>query len=294
MILKFFISYSKQNSAFAKALSICLKEIEQAVFIDCEKIRAGDNYERVIESSIKTCDYFILLWSLVASESVWVNKEIVWACEYNRNIIPFSIKGPSVHPLLKKTHHHEWKSKACAVEELLQIAKSRKEVVSKQKHHKFNGYFGQHGPSIIVSIYNTTNKKAMPTNAILDPAAQFCAIPYEFAHLLSIKTEVGIKRHITTYMGSKVLTTTSFHFILNDSNNIPYVSNKLCTIIMPKSKIENHVVLGANFLKEFELSLNYSKNTVILKKIDRDVKENRKGAAASVLTQRSDRKKRKK
>jgi len=266
MILQFFISYSKKNGSFAEALSNCLKETEQAVFIDREKIRAGDNYEEVIGNSIKTCDYFILIWSLVASESVWVNKEIVWACEYNRNIIPFSINGLSVHPLLKKTHHHEWKSEASATEELLQIVKSRKEVVPKQKLCEFNGRFRQYGPSIFVSVYNAKNKMSLVAEGLLDITAQVCAIPYEFANRLKVKTKAKIKQNVITYLGQKAQTTDSFSYILNDSDGIPHVVNKLNTIIMPDSKINNYVVLGANFLKEFELSLNYSKNTVILKK----------------------------
>jgi hypothetical protein len=84
-----FISYSRRDSS-ALALLIRSRLREKGIsdaFIDMT-IPAGADWEHRIRNEIKNSDSFILLLGKTSLLSVAVCKEILWASEYNRELIP--------------------------------------------------------------------------------------------------------------------------------------------------------------------------------------------------------------
>ena len=83
-----FISYKRsESSAFALLVLARLKEHSLVPFVDMA-LEAGGNWHADLEERIKACDYFIILLGKKTLCSDTTVKEIKWAIEYNRTIIP--------------------------------------------------------------------------------------------------------------------------------------------------------------------------------------------------------------
>lgn len=87
-MLKVFISYVREDGAFAMALASRLKADGFAVLIDREVLVAGERWEDQIGRAIHDADFVVLLLSRHTQRSRWVQRELTTALESsNRNRI---------------------------------------------------------------------------------------------------------------------------------------------------------------------------------------------------------------
>ena len=83
-----FISYKRsESSAFALLVNTKLKEHSLVPFVDMA-LEAGGNWHADLEERIKKCDYFIILLGKETLASGMTVKEIAWAIQYGKMVIP--------------------------------------------------------------------------------------------------------------------------------------------------------------------------------------------------------------
>jgi len=88
-----FISYRRlDSSALALLVLARLKEHELFPFVDMA-LEAGGNWHADLEERIKGCDYFIILLGKETLSSPMTVKEIQWALQYEKTIIPLWHSG---------------------------------------------------------------------------------------------------------------------------------------------------------------------------------------------------------
>lgn len=93
-----FISYRRDGGEYtAKMLRDRLDELGYAVFFDVESLRSGD-FNTKLYSVIEECTDFILILSPDAlnrcqNEDDWVRREVEYALERGKNIIPVMLRG---------------------------------------------------------------------------------------------------------------------------------------------------------------------------------------------------------
>lgn len=73
-----FVSYGSEDRLYASRLSKSLKLLAPAYasFFDAASLRAGDDWERRIQSALNSSRHLIVLWSDYAKHSDWVSREI--------------------------------------------------------------------------------------------------------------------------------------------------------------------------------------------------------------------------
>jgi len=71
-----FISYNIADKVTATEIALFLTTESLNVWFDEWKISAGDSIVQQIESGLKDCSHFIILWSCNSSKSKWVRKEL--------------------------------------------------------------------------------------------------------------------------------------------------------------------------------------------------------------------------
>jgi hypothetical protein len=92
-----FISHSSKDDAIVRELCQSLRDLGIETWADSERLSGGDPLLPVIQTEIANADYFLVLVSLNALNSVWVHREIAHAKSLNKRIIPLTvpdIQGP--------------------------------------------------------------------------------------------------------------------------------------------------------------------------------------------------------
>lgn len=83
-----FISYKRsESSALALLINTKLKEHSLVPFVDMA-LEAGGNWHADLEERIRDCDYFIILLGKKSLASTMTIKEIEWAIQYEKKVIP--------------------------------------------------------------------------------------------------------------------------------------------------------------------------------------------------------------
>ena len=83
-----FISYKRsESSALALLVNTKLKEHSLIPFVDMA-LKAGGNWHAELEERIRDCDYFIVLLGEKTLASTMTIKEIEWAIQYEKKVIP--------------------------------------------------------------------------------------------------------------------------------------------------------------------------------------------------------------
>jgi formylglycine-generating enzyme required for sulfatase activity len=88
-----FISYSKQNIAFARRLRHLLEAEGFAVWMDETRLVPSERWWPTIEKNIRTCAAFIVIMSPEAQTSDWVEREILLAERTKKLIFPVLLDG---------------------------------------------------------------------------------------------------------------------------------------------------------------------------------------------------------
>jgi hypothetical protein len=108
-----FISYKRsESSALALLVLARLKEHSLVPFVDMA-LEAGGNWHADLEERIKENDYFIILLGKDTLSSPMTVKEIEWALEYERTIIPIWHSGFDIGD-------EKWKDAPCRVMDAIQ------------------------------------------------------------------------------------------------------------------------------------------------------------------------------
>lgn len=83
-----FISYKRsESSALALLVNTKLKEHSLVPFVDMA-LEAGEKWHAELEGRIRDCDYFIILLGKETLASGMTVKEIAWAIQYEKKVIP--------------------------------------------------------------------------------------------------------------------------------------------------------------------------------------------------------------
>ncbi|MBK8026282.1 MAG: TIR domain-containing protein [Chloroflexi bacterium] len=88
-----FISYSKQDIAFARHLRQLLENAGFPVWMDESALVPSERWWRRIEENIRTCGAFIVIMSPNSQASDWVEREILLAERLRKPIFPLLLAG---------------------------------------------------------------------------------------------------------------------------------------------------------------------------------------------------------
>ena len=83
-----FISYTKADVELAIKIKEAIEEAGFSVWIDTESIDGGEIWTKKIEAAIKTSTIFTTIISHASSNSDWVTREILYADQHGKTIIP--------------------------------------------------------------------------------------------------------------------------------------------------------------------------------------------------------------
>ena len=85
-----FISHSSKDDAIVRELRQALSDLGIETWADSERLSGGDPLAAVIREEIENADYFLVLVSLTALNSEWVQREIAHAKSLRKRIVPLT------------------------------------------------------------------------------------------------------------------------------------------------------------------------------------------------------------
>ncbi len=88
-----FISYSKQDIEFMRYLKALLEAQGYSVWVDEARLTPSVRWWKTIEQNVTECSAFVIVMSPTASDSDWVEREILLAESEHRPIIPVLLAG---------------------------------------------------------------------------------------------------------------------------------------------------------------------------------------------------------
>ncbi len=94
-----FISYSRQDQAYARKLADHLLESGYDVWID-DRIDYGDRWWKTIVEAIQGCAAFVVIMTPDAEESEWVEREVLVAQRERKPIFPLLRRGRALTLLI--------------------------------------------------------------------------------------------------------------------------------------------------------------------------------------------------
>ena len=96
-----FISYSSRDSEDVKKVIEVLERENMSYWKAPDKIPVGSNYAKEIPQVISGCEVFLLLISKYSQQSIWVEKEIDFAVNNRKTIVPLNIDGCEMTEMFK-------------------------------------------------------------------------------------------------------------------------------------------------------------------------------------------------
>lgn len=91
-----FISYSRKDRAAADHIAAELRNCGTEVFIDYQKLIAGEDFIGRLGKEIENREYFLLIVSPHSVASKWVKAEVSWALHNNKTIIPVLLEPANI------------------------------------------------------------------------------------------------------------------------------------------------------------------------------------------------------
>jgi hypothetical protein len=101
MSARIFISYSRQNSEFARRLELQLNEHGFQAWLDTHELRMGQLWREEIVQAISACDYFVLLLSSRSVKSENVVRELSLAEASSKPILPVMLEPVEIPDAMK-------------------------------------------------------------------------------------------------------------------------------------------------------------------------------------------------
>jgi internalin A len=123
-----FISYGHDDKKFVQRLSSELSKENVESWWDFDTLKGGHDWQREIQQGIKRCDFFIVVLTPQSVESEWVNKEITYANEYKKKVIPIRLKDCErpISIIEKQYIDFEKQTQKAALKQLLVLLKDEK------------------------------------------------------------------------------------------------------------------------------------------------------------------------
>jgi hypothetical protein len=90
-----FLSHSHQDRELAERLARVLVRHRIPVFYSPQNIRGAQQWQNEILSALKRCDWFLVLLSPAAIDSMWVKREVAFALSdrrYEDRIVPLDYR----------------------------------------------------------------------------------------------------------------------------------------------------------------------------------------------------------
>lgn len=110
-----FVSYASKDRSevVARIQGIQAARKDMDIFLDVEKLRCGEDWQKRLYKEIEQRSIFYLFWSLNASQSEWVKKELKHAISFKGVdcVEPIPLDSPEVCPPpeeLKEKHFNDW------------------------------------------------------------------------------------------------------------------------------------------------------------------------------------------
>lgn len=98
-----FISYAREDAVFAARLHEGISSCDLSVWRDSE-INAGERYTDEIDSALNTATIVVVVVSPASNESEWVRREILYAQQLDKRIVPVLASEISLPLLLADLH----------------------------------------------------------------------------------------------------------------------------------------------------------------------------------------------
>jgi TIR domain len=105
-----FISHSSKEKYFVALIARLLRENGIITYIDHDFLSAGDDFEARIFDSIRNSSHLIVIWSSAAASSEWVEKEINFAHQHKKEIIPCVIDDTILQGHLERLHYSDFRT----------------------------------------------------------------------------------------------------------------------------------------------------------------------------------------
>ncbi|MEP7135552.1 MAG: COR domain-containing protein [Chloroflexota bacterium] len=123
---KVFISYGHDDKSFVKKLAGDLGKDSIESWWDFDALKGGHDWQKEIQQGIKRCDFFIVILSPNSVDREWVIKEITYANEYKKKIVPLMLKECErpISIIEKQYIDFEKQTQKAAMKELLGILKA--------------------------------------------------------------------------------------------------------------------------------------------------------------------------
>ena|ERR1035437_3413500 len=108
-----FISYSTEDSKFARWVYDRLVQDDVSVFLAEISLKEGQTWDETILANLRAADYFLFLASRRACASEFVNQEVGAALSHNKFIIPvvWDMPPSALPGFLKRTQACDMRSK---------------------------------------------------------------------------------------------------------------------------------------------------------------------------------------
>ena len=94
-----FISCAGTEDNLAQSLAEKLQSSGIIVFYDRADLAVGEDFLKVLRSTIERCDFVIILMSPQYFRSPWCQAELSWGLEANKRLLPVLLNGSPQGPL---------------------------------------------------------------------------------------------------------------------------------------------------------------------------------------------------
>jgi hypothetical protein len=99
MPIKIFISYSRNDGPFVDRLQADLQSRGFDAWVDRRRLEGGQDWQEMIEGAINRSNVVLIVLSPDAIESPWVRREIGYAQDNGKLLIPLKLKTVSQVPI---------------------------------------------------------------------------------------------------------------------------------------------------------------------------------------------------
>ena len=153
---RIFISHSKVDRVFARRISTDLEARGHAVWIAPQVIEGGVDFVDAIQDGIDWCELVVYVESPDAQESRWVRRELLFAEETGKTIIPLAYRPvQSSFPLLETQHIDFTQAYDSAFAELLSALQAAPRPAAPQPDKRWHtGWLGTHEFAVAQASYS--------------------------------------------------------------------------------------------------------------------------------------------
>lgn len=108
---KVFISYAREDAAFAREVVRQLRRSKVPAWQDVQELRGGDHWQERIDEALSDARSLIVVMSPAASRSMYVTYEWAFALFKNVPVVPVLRKPTELHPRLARLHYVDFSRK---------------------------------------------------------------------------------------------------------------------------------------------------------------------------------------